>query len=83
MLGEVGVLEELDSAEDLQDEGYMGDVSHMGDLVVPEPPVMIPPTWLKMTATQDPESPVVKNALDVLSAGITGHSLDSWYLPAK
>jgi hypothetical protein len=80
------VREALCVVEDVHDKGGGGGVSHVGGIGgvgVEVPPVRKPRVRLKTSAMQDPESPLAENAPECLSVGMIGHSLDSWYCPAK
>jgi len=83
LLGEAGNPEELGAMEHVHDEGDGGDISHIGGFSGAGTASDDTPDTAKVSATQDPGSPLVENVPEVLSVGMTGHSLDSWYSLAK
>lgn len=81
----MGVFKVLGVVEGLHDRDG-GDVSHVGrvgSVATADSDAPNAAEGVCDSATQDPESPLVENTRECLSVEMTGHSLDSWYWPAK
>jgi len=83
MLGEVGVLEELGAVEDLHDEGYGGDVSQIGGFGGAGTASDDAADAFEGVGDARPGVPIGGERARRLVGGDNGHSLDSWYSPAK
>ena len=77
------MLEELGVVKDLRDEGDGSGVTHVGGFGGAGTAGQDPTGVAEDVSDASPESPLVENASECLSVGMTSHSLDSWYWPVK